>query len=94
MGSNLGTPIYIRASMRSKGRSVIIMEARSKNVAIIGAGICGVSTAICLQEADPSLQLTIVAEKFSPDLTSDGAAGLWSVVPGHWMKDTARAKRR
>ena len=73
------------------------MAARSKNVAIIGAGICGVSTAICLQQADPSLQLTIVAEKFSPDLTSDGAAGsagLWSVVPRPWMKDTAKVKHK
>ena len=54
----------------------------------------GVSSAICLQDADPSLDLTIIAEKFSPDNTSDGAAGMWSSIPGFWMKDTDKHKQR
>ena len=49
-----------------------------RRVAVLGAGIIGLSTAVCLQEADPSLDITIIAEKFSPDTTSDGAAGIWS----------------
>ena len=54
--------------------------ALPKKVAIIGAGICGVSSAICLQEADPSLELTIISDQFSPNLTSDRAAGFWEPV--------------
>ena len=60
-----------------------------KRVAIIGAGICGVSSAICLQEADASLELTIIAEKFSPNLVSDGAAGYWEP---YLIKDTPKEK--
>ena len=69
-------------------------QLRKKKVAIIGAGIMGVSTAICLQDAVPSLDLTVIAETFSPENTSDGAAGLWSSVPGHWMKNTEKQKQR
>ena len=69
-------------------------QLRRKKVAIVGAGIMGVSTAICLQDEDPSLNLTIIAEKFSPDNTSDGAAGMWSSIPGFWMKDTDKKKQR
>ncbi|CAB4043844.1 D-aspartate oxidase isoform X3, partial [Paramuricea clavata] len=69
-------------------------QLRRKKVAIIGAGIMGVSTAICLQDAEPSLDLAIIAEKFSPDNTSDGGAGLWSSIPGFWMKDTVKHKQR
>ena len=56
-----------------------------KRVAVIGAGICGLSTAIRLQAADPSLDITIFAETFSPETTSDGAAGFWEPV---FMRDT------
>jgi glycine/D-amino acid oxidase-like deaminating enzyme len=67
------------------------MASRSKKVAIIGAGICGVSSAICLQEADPTLELTIISEQFSPNLTSDGAAGFWEPV---FLKDTPIEKQQ
>ena len=71
------------------------MSQARKKVAIIGAGITGVSTAICLQDSDPSLDLTILAEKFSPEnITSDIGAGLWSSIPGVWMKDTTKDKLR
>lgn len=76
------------------GVNILNMSARRKKVAIIGAGICGVSSAICLQNADPTLELTIVAEKFSPNLTSDGGAGMWSSIPGFWMKETGKEKQR
>ena len=49
-----------------------------RKIAVLGAGIIGLSTAICLQEADRSLDITIIAEKFSPDVTSDIAAGFWN----------------
>ena len=69
----------------------ILTMATRKKVAIIGAGICGVSSAICLQQADPTLELTIISEKFSPDLTSDGAAGFWEPM---FLKDTPAEKQR
>ena len=46
-------------------------------VAIIGAGINGLSCANVIQERFPEISLTLFADKFSPETTSDGAAGLW-----------------
>lgn len=50
-------------------------------VAVIGAGVIGLSTALCIHDrwrsADRPLQVEIYADEFSPDTTSDGAAGLW-----------------
>ncbi|NXS58585.1 OXDA oxidase, partial [Brachypteracias leptosomus] len=50
-------------------------------VAVIGAGVIGLSTALCIQEQFqsllPSLQLEVHADHYSPHTTSDGAAGLW-----------------
>jgi len=48
-----------------------------KKVAVIGAGVIGLSTALRLQEEIPGLQVSVIAEKFSPETTSDGAAGIW-----------------
>lgn len=45
-------------------------------VAVVGAGVVGLSTAVCIAEALPSCSVTVLAEKFSPDTTSDGAAGI------------------
>ncbi|CAJ1073325.1 D-aspartate oxidase [Xyrichtys novacula] len=66
-------------------------------VAVVGAGVVGFSTAVCIAEALPSCSVTLIAEKFSPDTTSDGAAGI--LYPGtfpdiplerqrHWFKDS------
>ena len=46
------------------------------SVAVVGAGICGLSSAVCILERDPTVKVTLIADKFSPDTTSDGAAGL------------------
>ncbi|XP_071301317.1 D-amino-acid oxidase isoform X2 [Agelaius tricolor] len=50
-------------------------------VAVIGAGVIGLSSALCIQEQFqsllPSLQLEVYADLFTPHTTSDGAAGLW-----------------
>lgn len=45
-------------------------------VAVVGAGVVGLSTAVCIAEALPFCSVTVLAEKFSPDTTSDGAAGI------------------
>lgn len=47
-------------------------------VAVIGAGVIGLTTAVAVKSAFPNFQVTIFAEKFSPNTTGDGSAGLWS----------------
>ena len=47
-------------------------------VAIIGAGINGLASGYRLLCSQPHLEVTIIAEKFTPNTTSDGAAGLWT----------------
>ncbi|XP_039992861.1 D-aspartate oxidase [Xiphias gladius] len=49
---------------------------KSVQVAVVGAGVIGLSTAVCIAEALPLCAVTLLAERFSPDTTSDGAAGL------------------
>lgn len=45
-------------------------------VVVIGGGAVGFSTAVCIAETLLSSFVTLVAEKFSPDTTSDVAAGI------------------
>lgn len=47
-------------------------------VAIVGAGVIGLSCATVIQERFPDVAITLFAEKFSPGTTSDGAAGLFA----------------
>ncbi|XP_066465699.1 D-amino-acid oxidase isoform X2 [Tiliqua scincoides] len=50
-------------------------------VAVIGAGVIGLSTALCIHDryhsADQLLEIEVYADRFTPHTTSDGAAGLW-----------------
>lgn len=55
------------------------------HVAVIGAGIVGLSTAVLAQETIPGLHVTLISEHFSPDTTGDGSAGCW--MP-YCLKDT------
>ena len=48
------------------------------HIAVVGAGIMGLSTAVRLQEELPGSDVTIIADRFSPDTTSDCAAGIWA----------------
>ncbi|XP_038655097.1 D-aspartate oxidase isoform X2 [Scyliorhinus canicula] len=66
-------------------------------VAVIGAGVVGLSTAVCVAESIPDCSVTVIAEKFSPQTTSDVAAGVLSPhfspeTPIHrqkrWFEDT------
>jgi glycine/D-amino acid oxidase-like deaminating enzyme len=58
------------------------------HVAVIGAGVIGLSTAVLAQEKIPGLQVTIISEQFSPHTTGDGSAGLW--MP-YCLKDTPQS---
>lgn len=46
-------------------------------IAIIGAGVIGLSTGIAIQEQVPNAQITIFAEKILTETTSIGAAGIF-----------------
>ena len=49
------------------------------NILVIGAGVSGLTTAICLREA--GFGVLIVADRFAPDLTSVIAGALWEWPP-------------
>ncbi|KAK0153084.1 D-aspartate oxidase [Merluccius polli] len=64
---------------------------------VVGAGVIGLSTAVVLAEALPLCRVTVVADQFSPDTTSDGAAGILLIaqfpdIPverqTRWFKDS------
>ncbi|KAF5285526.1 hypothetical protein FQA39_LY16591 [Lamprigera yunnana] len=61
-----------------------------RNVAIIGCGVIGLTTATAIQdEYKSAVRVTIFADKFSPNTTSDIAAGLWGP---YIMQDTESEK--
>lgn len=45
-------------------------------VVVVGAGVVGFSAAVCVAESLPNCSVTLIAEKFSPNTTSDVAAGI------------------
>ncbi|KAG8226345.1 hypothetical protein J437_LFUL014588 [Ladona fulva] len=46
-------------------------------VCVVGAGVVGLTTALLLQNEFPNANLSIVANLFNQETTSDGAAGLF-----------------
>ncbi|XP_036370766.1 D-aspartate oxidase [Octopus sinensis] len=46
-------------------------------IAVIGAGVVGLSTALQVKQNFPFCSVTVVAEKFNTETTSDGAGGLF-----------------
>lgn len=46
-------------------------------IAIIGAGVVGLSTALSIQEAFPEAKLTLIADKFNDETLSSGAGGFF-----------------
>uniref|UniRef100_A0A8D0C351 D-aspartate oxidase n=1 Tax=Salvator merianae TaxID=96440 RepID=A0A8D0C351_SALMN len=54
-------------------------------IAVVGAGVIGLSTALCISESLPDCSLTVIADRFTPNTTSDVAAGM--LIP-HLYPDT------
>jgi D-aspartate oxidase len=50
-------------------------------VGVLGAGVVGVTTAIELQVEFPTASITIIADKFNKDTTSEVAAGIFRPSP-------------
>ncbi|KAM5167753.1 D-aspartate oxidase isoform 1-T1 [Callospermophilus lateralis] len=66
-------------------------------IAVVGAGVIGLSTAVCISKLIPGCSITIISDKFTPDTTSDVAAGMliphiYPDTPIHtlkrWFRDT------
>ncbi|XP_008569751.1 PREDICTED: D-aspartate oxidase [Galeopterus variegatus] len=54
-------------------------------VAVVGAGVVGLSTAVCVSKLVPRCSVTVISDKFTPNTTSDVAAGM--LIP-HAYPDT------
>lgn len=51
-----------------------------KKVAIVGAGVVGLSCAVKIAESvnsSANIEVCVFSDKFSPNTTGDGSAGLW-----------------
>ena len=48
-----------------------------RKIAVIGAGAVGLSTAVQIQQFDASASVTLIADKFTTETTSHGAAGIF-----------------
>lgn len=53
-----------------------ILEMASPKVAVVGAGVIGLSTALCITETCPTCSVALLSDQFSPNTTSDVAAGM------------------
>uniref|UniRef100_A0A8C5VRM3 D-aspartate oxidase n=1 Tax=Microcebus murinus TaxID=30608 RepID=A0A8C5VRM3_MICMU len=60
-------------------------------VAVVGAGLVGLSTAVCVSRLAPRCSVTVISDKFAPDTTSDVAAGM--LIP-HAYPDTPMPKQK
>ncbi len=61
----------------SKLKENINMASSKKKYAILGAGIVGLATAYRLTEVLKEFDITIIADSFGVETTSDGAGGIF-----------------
>jgi len=48
-----------------------------RQIAVVGAGAVGLSTVVQIQQLQPSASVTLIADKFTTETTSHGAAGIF-----------------
>ncbi|KAF7487749.1 D-aspartate oxidase [Sarcoptes scabiei] len=53
------------------------MKKSKPEIAVIGAGAVGLSTALCIKQTIPSVNVTVVADKFLDETLSYGAGGFF-----------------
>lgn len=53
------------------------LQLNMVKIAVVGAGVMGLGSAVAIQEKCPDVSITIISERFSPFTTGDGAAGIW-----------------
>ncbi|WP_433366920.1 FAD-dependent oxidoreductase [Streptosporangium sp. CA-115845] len=71
------------------------MRANSEKVLVVGAGVSGLTTALCL--AREGFRVTVIADRFAPDIVSVVAGALWEWPPAvcgyhHDQVSLARSK--
>lgn len=54
-----------------------MMDLEGKDIAIVGAGVVGLSTALSLQEEFPKANVTVFADKFNDETLSSGSGGIF-----------------
>ncbi|WP_371782559.1 FAD-dependent oxidoreductase [Streptosporangium subroseum] len=72
------------------------MRASSRKILVVGAGVSGLTTALCL--AREGFRVTVIADKFAPDIVSVVAGALWEWPPAvcgyhHDQISLARSKK-
>jgi D-amino-acid oxidase len=71
------------------------VASRRKGVLVIGAGVTGLTTSLCLR--GQGFDVTIVADKFAPDIVSVVAGALWEWPPavcGHHLDQVSLARSK
>lgn len=63
--------------MRLMTTSICCSATAARNIAVVGGGVIGLTSALRVFERIPEASVTIFAEKVATDTTSEGAAGLW-----------------
>jgi len=53
------------------------------SIAVLGAGVVGLSTAVNIIQQIPGVQVTVIADKFYNETTSIGAGGLFRPSAKH-----------
>jgi len=54
-----------------------LQNMSKRKVCVVGAGVIGISSAVCIQAELKDADVTVMADAFSPDTTGDGSAGFW-----------------
>ena len=52
-----------------------------RRIAVVGAGVVGLSTAVRIQQLHAPVSVTIIADRFTTETTSHGAAGIFRPAP-------------
>ncbi|EDQ90986.1 uncharacterized protein MONBRDRAFT_15811 [Monosiga brevicollis MX1] len=61
------------------------------DVAVIGGGVIGLSTALEIRHRVADAKITVIAEHYTPHTTSDGAGALWRPI---FLQDTPEEDQR
>lgn len=56
---------------------VVTCSSANPTITVVGGGVIGLTSALRLKQSYPESSITVVAEKFSRETTSEGAGGLW-----------------
>ena len=74
-------------------RDIVVQHGASGGVAVLGAGVMGLTAATLLAEVQPRIGVTVYADKFTPHTTSDVAGGQWSPSMVEYKRNDSDAKR-